>query len=133
MAAGTMMKILTEKAKEMGVKIILQTAVKKILKQGDRITGALVEDRSEEPVEVETKAVVVATRGVGDNPEMIKKYTGFQRGKDLFSFIVPGMTGDGIRMAWEVGSAPTEITIGMTYGMPGECDPMLPTHFANPT
>lgn len=131
-ASGTMMKILTDKAKELGVKILLQTPVTKIVKRGDRITGVIAEDRSGEPVEATAGAVIVATGGFGDNPEMIKKYTGFDWGKDLFSFRIPGVVGDGIRMAWEVGAAPTEMTMEMIYGMPGEVNPALHMAFHQP-
>jgi fumarate reductase flavoprotein subunit len=132
MASGTMMKILTDRAKELGVKILLQTPVKKILKQGDRITGVMAEDKSGEPIQAKAKAVIIGTGGFGDNPDMIKKYTGFEWGKDLFSFRIPGMVGDGIRMAWEVGAAPTEITMEIIYGMPGEWDPRLHETFRQP-
>jgi len=131
-ASGTMMKILTDKAKELGVTILLQTPVTKIVKRGDRITGVIAEDRSGEPVEATAGAVIVATGGFGDNPEMIKKYTGFDWGKDLFSFRIPGVVGDGIRMAWEVGAAPTEMTMEMIYGMPGEVNPALHMVFHQP-
>lgn len=131
-ASGTMMKILTDKAKELGVTILLQTPVTKIVKRGDRITGVIAEDRSGEPVEATAGAVIVATGGFGDNPEMIKKYTGFDWGEDLFSFRIPGVVGDGIRMAWDVGAAPTEMTMEMIYGMPGEVNPALHMVFHQP-
>ncbi|MDF1552263.1 MAG: FAD-dependent oxidoreductase [Deferrisomatales bacterium] len=132
MSSATMMKILTDKAKELGVKIHLQTPVKRILKSGDRITGVIAEDRSGEPVEASAKAVIVATGGFGDNPEMIKKYTGFKWGDDLFSFRIPGMEGEGIRMAWAAGAAPTDMTMELIYGMPGEWDPRLHETFRQP-
>ena len=132
MASGTMMKILTDRAKELGVKIFLQSPVKKILKQGDRVTGVVAEDKSGEPIQVKAKAVIIGTGGFGDNPDMIKKYTGFEWGRDLFSFRIPGMVGDGIRMAWEVGAAPTEMSMEMIYGMPGELDPRLHETFRQP-
>jgi fumarate reductase flavoprotein subunit len=132
MSSATMMKVLTEKAKELGVKILLQTPVKKILKSGGRITGVIAEDRAGDPVEASAQAVVVATGGFGDNPEMIRKYTGYEWGKDLFSFRIPGMVGEGIRMAWEIGAAPTEMSMELIYGMPGEWDPRLHETFRQP-
>jgi len=132
MAAATTMKTLTDRAKEMGVKIFLQTAVKKILKQENRITGVIAEDKTGEPIQAEAKAVIIATGGFGNNPEMIKKYTGYEWGNDLFSFRIPGLEGDGIRMAWEVGAAPTEMTMEMIYGMPGELNPALHETFRQP-
>jgi fumarate reductase flavoprotein subunit len=119
MASGVMIKILTDRAKELGAQIFLQTPAKKILKQGERVTGVMAEDKSGESIQVNAKAVIIATGGFGDNPDMIKKHTGYDWGKDIYSFRIPGLVGDGIRMAWEVGAAPTEMTMEMVYGMPG--------------
>ncbi len=130
--AGAMVRILTEKAKELGVKIFLQTPVRQILKEKDRIVGVLAEDPSGESVEARAKAVIVCTGGFGNSPEMIKKYTGYEWGRDLVSFRIPGVDGDGIRMAWEVGAAPTEITMELIYMMPGEFDPALGEVFRQP-
>jgi fumarate reductase flavoprotein subunit len=120
MAAGTMMKRLTDRAKELGVDLRLQTPVTKILRTGDHVTGVVAETASGDVLEVDSPTVIVATGGFGDNPEMIKKYLGYEWGKDLFSFRVPGIAGDGIRMAWEVGAAPSDMNIEMIYGMPAE-------------
>jgi fumarate reductase flavoprotein subunit len=131
--AGNMFRIMTERAKEMGVQIRLQTPVKKILKQGEKIVGVIAEDdRSGEPIQATTKAVIIATGGFGDNPEMIKKYTGYEWGRDLYSFRIPGLAGEGIRMAWEVGAAPTEMRMELIYIMPGELDPELAETFRQP-
>ncbi|MBI5444101.1 MAG: FAD-binding protein, partial [Deltaproteobacteria bacterium] len=132
MASAAMMKILTERARELGVEILLQTPVRKIVRTGARVTGVLAEDRSGERIEASAGAVIVATGGFGDNPEMIKQYTGYEWGKDLFSFRIPGLAGDGLRMAWEVGAAPTEMTMEMIYGMPGKWDPRLHESFRQP-
>jgi fumarate reductase flavoprotein subunit len=35
---------------------------------------------------VKAKAIIIATGGFGDNPEMIKKQTGYEWGKDLFTW-----------------------------------------------
>jgi len=118
MASATMMKILTEKAKALGVKIMLQTPVQKIIKKEGRIVGVVAEDKSGEAVEASARAVIIATGGFGDSPQMIKKFTGYEFGKDLHSFRIPGLEGDGIRMAWEAGAARTEMHMEMIYGMP---------------
>jgi fumarate reductase flavoprotein subunit len=133
MAASAMTKVLTERAKELGVQILLQTAVQKIVKRGDRIAGVIAESiLGGEPVEVSANAVIIATGGFGDNPEMIKKYMGYEWGKDLWSIRIPGLTGDGIKMAWEVGAAPTDMNIEMIYMMPGEFNPALGEAFRQP-
>ena len=117
-AAATMTKIMTEQARKLGVKILLQTPVKKIVKQGDRITGVIAEDRSGNDIQADGKVVIVATGGFGDNPKMIKKYTEYEYGKDMYNFRVPGVEGDGIRMTWEVGGAKTAMDMEMIYGIP---------------
>lgn len=122
-AAATMMKVLTEKAVEMGVRIFLQTPVKKILRENGLITGLMAQDRSEEDVLIKAGAVIIASGGFGDNPEMIKKYTSYEWGKDLFSMRIPGMAGEGIRMAWEVGAGEDYMNMEIIYNMPSIVSP----------
>lgn len=130
--ASNMVRIMTERAKELGVDIHLQTPVKKIVKKEGKVSGIIAEDRAGTEIEAEGKAVIIATGGFGDDPEMIKKYTGYEWGKDLQSFRVPGLVGDGIRMAWEVGAAPTEMRMELIYLMPGEVNPELAEAFRQP-
>lgn len=118
-AASYMFKIMTERAQELGVEILLETPAKKIVKEDGRITGVIAEDKSGESVQIDARVVIVATGGFGDNPEMIKQYLGYEWGKDLFSFRIPGVTGDGIKMAWEVGAGATDMNMEVIYGVPG--------------
>jgi fumarate reductase flavoprotein subunit len=120
--ARNLYRILTEKAKEKGVEILLQTPVKKIIKQGGKVTGVIAEDRNGEKIEVACKAVIVATGGFGDNPQLIKKFTGFEWGVNMQSFRIPGLAGDGHRMAWEVGAVQTEMKMEMIFLPPGGDD-----------
>jgi fumarate reductase flavoprotein subunit len=117
-ASATMMKIMTERAGELGVQFYFETPVKKLLKEGDRIAGLVAEDKSGEEIRAKAKAVIIATGGFGNNLEMIKKYTGYEWGRNLFSHRGPGLVGDGIRMAWEVGAAAEGMNIEMTCGIP---------------
>ncbi len=118
-AAATMIKIMTERARALGVKIHLQTPVKKLVKKGEKIVGVIAEDRSGNDVEAAASAVIIATGGFGDNPKMIKKNTEYEYGKDMFNFRIPGVEGDGIRMAWEAGAAKSRMDMEMIYGIPG--------------
>ncbi|MEM2868310.1 MAG: FAD-dependent oxidoreductase, partial [Candidatus Bathyarchaeia archaeon] len=124
-ASAVIMERLTEKAKELGVQIYLQTEVKRILKEDGRIVGVIAQSKEGEEIEVRAKAVIIATGGFGDNPEMIKNYTKYEWGKTIFSMRIPGMRGDGIRLAWEVGAARDVMTMeaaGLTLAStrPGE-------------
>jgi len=120
-AAGSgsnLIKILTDTARELGVKIYTQTPVKKLIKTDGKITGVIAVDSSEEEIQVTAKAVIIASGGCGDSPEMIKKYFGYDLEKDYFPHRVPGVKGDGIRMAWEVGAGETPIILHQVGGGP---------------
>ena len=117
-AAGTMTRILTERALELGVRIMLETPVQQILKEDGRVTGVSVKAQTGETLAAHSPTVIIATGGFGNSPAMVKEQTGFTLGEDMHSFRIPGITGDGIRMAWETGAAKTEMGMEMIYGMP---------------
>ena len=110
---ASVVKALAAKAEEKGVDIRLATPVTKLVKQGDRVTGVIAE-KDGKPIEVEAKAVVIATGGYANNKEWMKKYTGFDTDVNIFSIGQVGKTGDGIRMAWEAGGV--EQGIGVLCG-----------------
>jgi len=123
-AATAIFKAMTDQARKLGAQILLQTPAKKLIKEKGRIVGVIGEDSSGEEIRVSAKAVVIGTGGFGDNPEMIKKYTPYEWGKDMFSTRVPGLVGDGIRMAWEVGAGQEGLNIELTCGVnPGTPPP----------
>ncbi len=128
--AATMMKIMTEKAIDLGVSIQLETSVTKILKEGERVVGVEALDKNNNIIQAKAKAVLIATGGFGNSPEMIKKHAGFEMEKDIYPFRVPGITGDGIRMAWEAGAQKTEMTMELVYGMPDPLNVPPPLHEA---
>ncbi len=116
--ASTMIKRMTEHADELGAQILLNTAVTSIIMEDGKAVGVMAVEQSGEEIEIRAKAVVIATGGAGDNPEMIKEYMGYEWGKDLFSFRIPGVCGDGIRMAWEAGAGHTPLTMELMYQCP---------------
>jgi fumarate reductase flavoprotein subunit len=97
-------KALVDQAKAKGVTFLPGAPVTAILKEGNRVSGVIAESEGDE-VEVVVKAVVVASGGYANNKEWIKKYTGYDLGVNLFPVGNTGKTGDGLRMAWEVGAA----------------------------
>ena len=63
--------------------------------------------------------MIIATGGFMGSPEMIKKYTSYTYKKDLFfTFEMPNISGDGIKMAWEAGAARSEMMMDVYKGMP---------------
>jgi len=97
-------KALATKARELEVTILPATPVKQIIKAGSSIAGVIVEENDED-VQVQTKAVIIASGGYANNKEWIKKYSGFDLDVNLIPFGNVHKTGDGIRMAFEAGAA----------------------------
>lgn len=103
-AASSMIKVMYERALELGVTFYFNAPVQGLLCDGNGVYGYRATDADGEEYEVEADAVLVATGGFGDNPEMIQEYTGFEYGKDIFNNRSPGVQGDGIRMMLEAGA-----------------------------
>ena len=120
--AAEAMKILTRRAKQLGVQLFLKTPAKKILKRGGRIVGVIAEDENGEELRIKAGAVIIATGGFAANPDMMDKYTGYREGRDMYVLHKAGLEGDGIRMAWEVGAASTEMYMGLTCHLPPPCN-----------
>lgn len=117
-AAAPMYKIMTEQAKKLGVDIHLETPVKKLIVEDGKVVGVIAVNKDGEEIEARGKAVIVATGGFGDNPEMIEKYLGYKCGVDYFPFMVPGLKGDGLKMCWEAGAAQYGINVEIIYQLP---------------
>ena len=104
-AASEMNKKLLARAQELGVKVMVNTPGKKILKDDEgKVCGVLAMDKEGKEITIACQAAVIATGGAGDNPQFIKDETGFTFGVDMFNFAIPGNKGDGLRMAWEAGA-----------------------------
>lgn len=117
-AASTMIKIMTQRAEELGVEILYETPAKKVLKENGAVTGVLAEAKNGEELEIECGAVILATGGFGDNPEMVKTLTPFELGNTIHSFRIPGVAGDGLKMAWEAGAAKGDTNMEVAYSCP---------------
>src|ERR1700704_5426626 len=99
-----LINMLTDSAKKRGIEILYATRAVDLLYNGTRIEGVRV--RHDETLrEIKAKAVVLAAGGFQANPEWRTRYLG--PGWDLAK--VRGTrynTGDGIRMALDIGAAP---------------------------
>jgi fumarate reductase flavoprotein subunit len=113
-AGLAVVKALVTKAKAKGADLRLGVPVKRILKEGGRITGVLAEGDSGD-VRIHAKAVVIASGGYANNKEWIKKYAGFDLGVNLLPVGNVDKFGDGIRMAWEAGAAEEGIGVLELY------------------
>jgi len=116
--ASTMTKKMTERAAELGAEILFETPVSKIIMENGRAVGVIAKNSAGEEIEARAKAVIIATGGYGENPQMIQEETGYEFGKTIFSFAIPGMTGDGLKMAWEAGAGRLPTTMELMYKLP---------------
>lgn len=117
-AASAMVKVMTEKAKELGCEIMLETPVTSLIMENDKVCGAIATDKDGNGIEVRGKAIIVATGGFGNNKEMIAEEFGLHLGEDFFPFQIPGITGDGLRMMWDVGAMKFGANIEAIYQIP---------------
>lgn len=117
-AASAMIKAMTERAKELGCEILLGTPAVSLIQEDGRVIGAVGDCGDGNGIEVRGKAVIVCTGGFGNNKEMIKEAFGLTLGEDFFPFMIPGITGDGLRMMWEAGAARFGANIEAIYQLP---------------
>jgi Succinate dehydrogenase/fumarate reductase, flavoprotein subunit len=120
-AASFMNKALYAKALDLGVTFFMETPAKKILMEDGKVAGVLATDKNGEEIKISCKAAIICTGGAGSNKELIKQETGFTQGVDMFNFAIPGLVGDGMKMAWEAGAGKTTVRIEMAANIEG-CD-----------
>jgi fumarate reductase flavoprotein subunit len=93
---------LAEECRTKGVRIMCETAAKKIqLDDTGAVSGVLAASGSG-VVEIGTQNVILATGGFGANRELLNRF--FPGHSDVFTLNYPQMTGDGLVMAEEVGA-----------------------------
>jgi len=121
--ASHMVKLMTDYANSLGVQFHFRTPAVKLI-QGDKgqILGVIAKDENGEEIQCDCSAVIIGTGGIGNNVEMIKEYLGFEWGKDMFTFRIPGLDGDGMKMAWDCGAIEAPISMEVTYNTPGTTD-----------
>ena len=130
--AGTMMKILTEHARDLGTEFLMETSAQHLLMEDGRVCGVRCLDKDGEEIVIHAGAVIIATGGFGGNKEEVLKRTGFTYDKDFFGFCLPNMQGDGIRMAREAGAAKTEDSMELAVSTAGGLKESIRTAFHQP-
>ncbi|MCQ9210665.1 flavocytochrome c [Granulicatella seriolae] len=89
------------------VPLFVNSDVVKITEKDGKVTGVELVLNGKDKKTISAKAVVIATGGYGANMDMVKEYQ-----PQLDGFVTTnqsGSTGDGIKMAQELGAATTEI------------------------
>lgn len=94
---------LKAKAEELGVEFFMETSGKKLVEENGVIKGVVAENKGKEVVFNADKGVILATGGFGADVEMRKKYNDHYDEK-YKTTCTEASTGDGIKMAEEVGA-----------------------------
>ncbi|MFH1031788.1 MAG: FAD-dependent oxidoreductase [Chloroflexota bacterium] len=96
-------KTLVKRCEEVGVRILCETAAKKLLVGKGNVNGVFAEANGKES-RIETRTVIVSTGGFSGNKELLKKYL---PGWDEKAVHLRGLphNGDGMLMAAEIGAA----------------------------
>jgi len=101
---NALMKALRENCRDKGVQILTRTPGKKLLRnKNGEITGVIA-GTGDGDLAVEAGSVIITTGGYGNNREMLKKYCANYHDTITYDG-PPSNTGDGIRMATEIGAA----------------------------
>lgn len=101
LGGASLWNLLTENLARRNVPIYRQTVAKKILRSGDQVVGVVIEkDRRLQNIRAR-RGVILATGGFEYNEEMKREYLA---GYPTYASGNPGNTGDGIKMAQELGA-----------------------------
>ena len=93
-------------ARECGARFCFRTAARQLIREGDRVTGVIVEDAEGFKKLNATRGVIIATGGITDNKEMIECFCPVALRVDVVdNFPVGGNMGDGLVMGKWVGAA----------------------------
>lgn len=111
-----------------GVDIFTSTPAKKLLFNGGVVEGVEAVDAKGNRMLIGAKAVILASGGFGNNPEMVKKYCWQHWSANYTSqCVTTENTGDGLNMALEVG-ADGKTAPGVVMNIPTAWGKMLTAH-----
>ena len=103
-AGRGMVRALARAARARGVDIRTSSPVVGALTGDDGLLRGVRVKTAGRAADLPCGALIIASGGYANNKEWIKEYTGFDLDENLFSVGNVGKTGDGIRLAWEMGA-----------------------------
>lgn len=103
-------EVLLDAIQKLDVDIFTETPAKELIVEGDRVVGVVAESEGA-PLRIGGKAVILATGGMGSNPDRIFKYSWFAPAAYNMNTLTPLQNvGDGLDLALSAGADPTVIT-----------------------
>lgn len=119
-------EVLLAAVEKAGVDIFTSTPVKELIIADGAVLGVVAHDQSSgELLRVGAKAVVLATGGIGNSPELVAKYTWFAPSAFNMNVLTPLQNvGDGLNMALAAGADPHNIASGALVAAGARNKPM---------
>ena len=103
-------EVLLDAIQKLDVEIFTETPAKELIVEGGRVVGVVAESEGA-PLRIGGKAVILATGGMGSNPDRIFKYSWFAPAAYNMNTLTPLQNmGDGLDLALSAGADPTVIT-----------------------
>lgn len=103
-------EVLLDAIQKLDVDIFMSTPAKELIIEDGKIVGVVAESDGE-PLRVGGKAVILATGGMGSNPDRIAKYSWFTQSAYNMNVLTPLQNvGDGLDLALSAGADPNTIT-----------------------
>ena len=101
-----MQEVLLRATTNAGVDIFTSTPAKKILMEDGKVVGVEALDAEGNKITIACKAVILASGGYGNNPEMVSRYSAWQHRVAYYTYQCVELqnTGDGLKMALECGA-----------------------------
>ncbi|MEN6565194.1 MAG: FAD-dependent oxidoreductase [Veillonellales bacterium] len=102
-------------AEKLGVEILVNTPAKELIMNNGQVAGVKATTKDKKELVINAKAVIIATGGFGNNEEMVKELTHYDK-TQYADRGAPGHDGDGIKMAKAAGALTGERAIVMNLG-----------------
>lgn len=103
-------EVLLDAIQKLDVDIFTETPAKELIVEGGRVVGVVAESEGA-PLRIGGKAVILATGGMGSNPDRIFKYSWFAPAAYNMNTLTPLQNmGDGLDLALSAGADPAVIT-----------------------
>ncbi len=104
---------LQKKGKEQyGMEVLMNTKADELLMKDGKVSGVVATAQNGDKLTINAKAVIIATGGFGDNPDMMKQYMRFPGVDGLAQ---AGKKGSGIQMAWNAGGGKEGVEVQASY------------------
>ncbi|CAI9410152.1 FAD-dependent oxidoreductase [Nocardioides sp. T2.26MG-1] len=110
-----MLTMLLKAAGRLGARLVMDTPARRLLREDGRVVGVEVAG-PDGPHRIEADAVVVATGGFSQAPELLARFA--PQMEHALRAGGPGCTGDGLLMAWQLGAGVVDTPyVKGTYGI----------------